>query len=162
MKREPDVYTTRSASEVAEGDLVPSMTQPITYAMVVMSAAATWTFFAGHIDTAYAQLQGRRGIYMATGPINGLVDRYVTQWAGPLAFVRRRRTTMRESICADDTVTFDGRIERITIEPSRIGPEGSDATVVELSVSVRNQHGDTCVVSSVSIELPQPKAGVNA
>jgi hypothetical protein len=67
----------------------------------VASAAAPWTFFGGHTDADYARsVQGRDHVYLATGPILGLLDRYVTSGAGPEAFLANRSVRMVDSLAA--------------------------------------------------------------
>ena len=103
MKLDRTAYRTVPASVLEEGIALEPLTETVTYAMVVMSASATWTFFGGHTDTAYAQLQGRRDIYLATGPINGLVDRYL---AVPQTAARATKRLMRSSFERDFAAVY--------------------------------------------------------
>ena len=153
MRLAPDAYAAQPPLEPAAGAVLDPVAIEVTRAMVVMSAAATWTFYAGHTDSAYAQVQGRRDIYLPTGAINGLVDRYVLLRLGPATFIRLRKVAMRASICAGDTVTFEGRIERVTPEPHGRVTRGR-VEVVELALAVTNADGHVCVTATVVAELP--------
>jgi hypothetical protein len=153
MRLDPEAYETRARVELASGAVLEPLVVEVTRAMVVMSAAATWTFFGGHTDTAYAQMQGRREIYLATGAVNGLLDRYVTLRSGPEAFVRLRKVAMRESICAGDTVTFSGRVDGMTSAPVGRAVPGP-VRVLELAIEVTNEQDASCVQATVVVELP--------
>jgi hypothetical protein len=153
MRLGPEAYAAQPAVDLAPDVVLEPLTVEVTRAMVVMSAAATWTFFAGHTDTAYAQVQGRRDIYLATGAVNGLVDRYVGLRLGPAAFVRLRKVAMRESICGGDSVTFAGRVDDVTDAPVGRVHRGP-VRVVEVSLGATNDTGAVCVTATVVVELP--------
>ena len=138
-------------SDVSEGDHLPADTDHIDVQRVVASAASTWTFFGGHIDSDYARsVQGRSHVYMATGPILGLLDRYVTSWAGPEAFLAKRSMRMVDSIYAGDDIRFEGTVTKTWIDDSR----GYDRSLVAIDVTIRNGNDQPCVLASVIYELP--------
>lgn len=128
-----------------EGEVLPTHTIEVDVAQVVASAAATWTFFGGHIDADYARRQNRRHIYLATGPILGLVDSYVTRWAGWDAFLRKRKVAMRESICAGDVIELQGQV---------LGVDDAAGTVT-VAVTVVNHMGGRCVEGELTLSLPE-------
>jgi len=101
-------YLSKVWSEVAEGDTLPELVMPISYRRVIQDVAATRDFFPGHHDPAYAKKQQVKDIYLNTMFLQGLVDRYVSDWSGPEAFIRKRRIHMQISIAAGDTVTING------------------------------------------------------
>jgi acyl dehydratase len=137
--------------EVAEGDELPAVVDRIDVERVVASAASTWTFFGGHIDADYARsVQGRSHVYLATGPILGLLDRYVTSWAGPRAFLARRSMRMVESLCAGDELRFEGRVTKKWMDDSR----GYDRSLVEIDLRILNAAGKPCVLATAVFELP--------
>ncbi|MFS3130754.1 hypothetical protein ACLM5J_20290 [Nocardioides sp. Bht2] len=133
------------------GEQLPEVTLDVDHTMVVMSAAATNVFFRGHTDTAYAQSQGRRDVYLATGPIAGLLDRFVTSWAGPRAFLAKRTLTMRESICAGDTVRIRGEVTSVSTESLPGRPLRGPA--VEVSVTIVDASDALCVSSTITLLL---------
>jgi hypothetical protein len=160
MKLDRTAYRTVPASALEDGTALEPLTETVTYAMVVMSASATWTFFGGHTDTAYAQLQGRRDIYLATGPINGLVDRYLADRIGPEAFLRKRKVTMRESICAGDTITIEAAVTRRWLEEPVVGPRTTgERPHVEVGLRITNQLGAVCVSATAVLQLPAEQFG---
>lgn len=132
--------------QVDEGIELPPIALPISYKRVVMNAAATWDWFPGHHDPEYARSQGQRTIYLSTLFFQGFVDRLITDWAGPDAFIRRRRIEMRRSIYAGETATARGRVARVY--------EDDGAGVVDVEAEVANDEGP-CVLAQVTVELPR-------
>ena len=147
----PPRYRQLSWDEVSEGDELPADVDRIDVERVVATAASTWTFFGGHIDADYARsVQGRAHVYMATGPILGLLDRYVTSWAGPQAFLARRSMRMVESLCAGDELRFEGRVSKKWMDGSR----GYERSLVEIDLEIRNGADKPCVLATAVFELP--------
>src|SRR4029078_4373083 len=87
-------YTQRWWDDVDEGQELARIEDLITYRRVVMNAATTWDYFPGHHDPGYARSQGQPTIYVNTMHFQGFIDRVATTWAGPLAFIVRRRMAM--------------------------------------------------------------------
>ncbi len=64
---------------------LPSLTIPVTARLVVAGALASRDFQDVHHDHAGALAAGSPDIFMNILTTNGLVGRYVTDWAGPAA-----------------------------------------------------------------------------
>src|SRR4030095_9538283 len=79
---------TRSYESVAVGDALPELPIPITVTLVVGGALASRAYTPLPHDRAAAQAQGMSDVFMNILTTNGLVGRYVTDWAGPDAVVR--------------------------------------------------------------------------
>ena len=147
----PAQYRQLVWDQVSEGDELPSAVDRIDVERVVATAASTWTFFGGHIDADYARsVQGRSHVYLATGPILGLLDRYVTSWAGPHAFLAKRSMRMVESLCAGDELRFAGRVSKKWTDDSR----GYERRLVEIALEIRNGADKPCVLATAVYELP--------
>jgi acyl dehydratase len=131
--------------DVRSGDGLAPVTMPISYTRVCQNAAATFDWMPGHHDPAYARAQGQETIYLSTLFFTGFVDRCVTDWAGPEAFIRRRRITMMSPIYAGETATVTGEVTQSGVDGER--------GLVHLDVVVRSERG-TCVTAEVTIELP--------
>jgi hypothetical protein len=146
------VTSQRTWDDVVEGEKLPSFVERISLERIVASAAATAVYFGGHIDVDYARsVQGRRHVYLATGPILGLLDRYVTTWAGPEAFLLKRSMRMAESICAGDEIRFEGVLARKTSEER----EGRLLWLVDLELVVTGFEGKRCVTAGARWALPK-------
>jgi acyl dehydratase len=103
---------------VSEGDVLPEIELPISYARVIAIPAATWDYFPGHHDPFYARDQGQETIYLSTMFYSGFLDRIVTDWAGPYAFIRARELAMTGSVYAGEQLTGRGQVRAKRIETS--------------------------------------------
>ncbi len=146
MHLEAHRYRQKTWEEVREGEELPRLAMAITYKKIIMNAATTWDYFPGHHDPEYARAQNQQTIYMSTLFFQGLVDRLVTDWAGPRTFITRRKITMTGSIYAGDDLYATGRVvRRYRDEQGR--------QLVDIEIDVGNQEGTKCP-SSVTAWLP--------
>lgn len=142
----------RRWSELAEGDVLPEMVDVLDVERVVASAAATWTFFGGHIDPDYARgVQGRDHVYLATGPVLGLLDAYVLNGLGRGAVLAKRSIRMDRSLCAGDRMVLRGQIVRRWLDEER----GRARKLVEIATTILGAGDRVCVRSTSTVELPE-------
>lgn len=129
---------------------LPEVVDEIGYQRVVENSGATWDYFPGHFDPAYAQSQGHPTIYVNTMHLAGFADRVATDWAGPAARVVRRSMRVVGSIYAGDTMVGRGRAvaKRCdnTVEPPRY--------LVDVQIEVTNQHGALCCPVEITLQFP--------
>jgi acyl dehydratase len=144
-------YPQKTWEEIREGEELPRLSMAITYKKIIMNAATTWDFFPGHHDPEYARDQNQKTIYMSTLFFQGLVDRLVTDWAGPRTFITKRKITMTGSIYAGDDLYATGRVAR------RYRDE-QGRSLVDIEIDVGNQEGSKCP-SSVTAWLPCAEQG---
>ena len=97
-------------ADVTQGQTLPDVVDEITFRRVIMNAGATGDYFPGHYDGDYAQRQGQPSIYANSLHVFGLLDRAVTEWAGPASFLVRRNVRLVSSMYAGDTVTVAGTV----------------------------------------------------
>ena len=76
---------------------------------VVASAIATRDFQDVHHDRDRAVARGSKDIFINILTTTGLVQRYVTDWAGPEALVRKVAIRLGVPCYAGDTLRFSGR-----------------------------------------------------
>ena len=74
--------------DVKVGDELPELVLDVTATLVVAGALASRDFTPVHHDKTHAQSQGLSDVIMNTMTTNGLVCRYLTDWAGPDAMIR--------------------------------------------------------------------------
>lgn len=122
------------------GDELPPMTIAATPTFVVSTALATRDFQDVHHDRDAAIGRGSRDIFVNILTDTGLVQRYVTDWAGPAALVRSVSIRLGVPCYANDTLQFTGKVTEV---------HGTDVTV---SVVGRGELGDH-VVGTVLISL---------
>jgi hypothetical protein len=91
-------------------DLVlPELVIDVTPTFVVASAIATRDFQDVHHDRDRAVERGSKDIFINILTTTGLVQRYVTDWAGPQALVRKVAIRLGVPCYAGDTLTFCGQ-----------------------------------------------------
>lgn len=129
---------------------LPEVVDEIDYQRVLLNGAATWDFFAGHNDPAYAERHGHPGIFVNTMHLAGFVDRVATAWAGPLSRVVRRKITLAGSIYAGDTMVGRGRVVAKRCDDSADAPR----YLVDVQIQVSNQHGELCCPAELTVEMP--------
>ncbi len=89
-------------------DLLPEFVVRVTPTVVVATALATRDFYPVHHDRDFAQRGGAKDIFLNILTTTGLVQRYVTDWAGPDAVVRAISVRLGVPCYAGDTLTFAG------------------------------------------------------
>jgi len=123
----------------AEGWL-PERVIDVTPTFVISSALATRDFYYVHHDRDRAVASGARDIFINILTTTGLVQRYVSDWAGPDAVVKAVSIRLGVPCYAGDTLTLTGQVT---------GQEGNEQVV---SVTGRCGLGDH-VTATVRIEL---------
>jgi 3-oxo-4,17-pregnadiene-20-carboxyl-CoA hydratase beta subunit len=137
---------TRSYESVAVGDTLPELPIPITVTLVVGGALASRDYTPVHHDKAAAQAQGVSDVFMNILTTNGLVGRYVTDWAGPDAVVRNVAIKLGAPNLPGDTMKMVGSVK-----------SKDDATgEVVLDVAGKNGWGNH-VNGTVRVALPRSK-----
>lgn len=136
--------STRRFEAVRVGERLPGLEIPITSTLIVGGALASRDFTPVHHDRAAAQAQGMSDVFMNILTTNGLVGRYVTDWAGPDAILREVAIKLGAPNLPGDTMKFSGTVS------SR--DEGTATVTVE--IVGRNSWGDH-VTGSVRLDLPR-------
>jgi hypothetical protein len=114
----------------AVGDTLPELSIDVTPTFVVSTALATRDFQDVHHDRDAAVARGSKDIFLNILTDTGLVQRYVTDWAGPSARVTRISIRLGVPAYAYDTLVFSGSVTEV---------DGDDVTV---SVVGRGQLGE--------------------
>ena len=116
---------------VAEGTELPPLTIEATPTFVVSTALATRDFQDVHHDRDSAVARGSKDIFLNILTDTGLVQRFVSAWAGPEALIRSIKIRLGVPCYAHETLTFTGRVASVS---------GDGECVVE--VVGRNSLGD--------------------
>lgn len=95
---------------VRVGDTLPELTVEGTPTFIVASALATRDFQDVHHDRDLAQQKGSKDIFVNILTDTGLVQRYLTDWAGPAARIKSIKLRLGVPWYAYDTVTFTGEV----------------------------------------------------
>jgi len=101
---------TKSLAEVKVGDQLAELSIPITVTLFNGGAIATRDYFPGHHDKEAAQALGSPHIFMNILTTNGLVQRFVEEWTGPLATFKNQKIKLGAPNYPGDTMTFTGEV----------------------------------------------------
>lgn len=140
--------TTRSLDEVAIGDALPELVVPLTRTLIVSTALASRDYQDVHHDPVLAVERGSTDIFMNILSTNGLVGRYVTDWAGPGAVLTDVGIRLGAPNYPGDTMTLTGSV---TAKDDAVDTQGRGA--VEITLRGANSLGDH-VTGTVRLLLP--------
>ncbi|TMQ94925.1 hypothetical protein ETD83_23210 [Actinomadura soli] len=133
----------RSFEDVAVGEELPALSVPVTRTLIVATAIASRDYQDVHHDPSLAVERGSKDVFMNILTTNGLVDRYVTGWAGPAAVVKAIRIRLGAPNHPGDTMVLtgtvaakhaeDGRVEIAVRGVNALGPHVTGTVVVQLN-----------------------------
>ena len=103
------------------GEQLPALDVPVTRTLVVATAIASRDYQDVHHDPELAVQRGSKDVFMNILTTNGLVERFVTSWAGPTAVVRRVRIRLGAPNYPGDTMTMTGAVA--TVDGTRVAVE---------------------------------------
>jgi hypothetical protein len=106
-------------------DTLPEWSLPITPTLVVSTAIATRDFQDVHHDRDLAQSYGSKDIFLNILTSTGLVERYVTDWAGPATDVRGIAIRLGAPAYPYDTLTFTGEVTAVEDGVATIAVRGA-------------------------------------
>ena len=132
---------TISIDELEVGHALPDLDLPITAAMVVGGALASRDYTPVHHEKSVAISQGLPDIFMNILTTQGLCSRYVTDWAGPNAFVRGIKTKLGGPNMPGDTLKLRGKV---------VSTEGQ---IAQIEIAGNNAWGNH-VTATFELELP--------
>ena len=132
--------------ELQAGDSLPELVIDVSAKLIVGGAIATRDYQDVHHDKARAQELGSPDIFMNILTTNGLVGRYITDWAGPGARLKNIAIRLGAPNYPGDEMVLSGEVQEVD----------ADSGVVEVAVVGRNQLGDH-VTGTVSVELRSPQ-----
>lgn len=134
----------RTYGQVTVGDTLPELAIPLTRTLIVATAVASRDYQDVHHDPELARARGSKDIFMNILTSNGLVDRYVTDWAGPAAVVQAIRVRLGAPNYPGDTMVLSGTVTSKTDEERR----------VDVAVRGVNSLG-AHVTGTVAVQLPE-------
>lgn len=130
--------------KVKLNDQLPKLTIPITAKQIVSGAIATQDFEDVHHDKAAAQAAGTPDIFMNILTTNGLVGRYLTDWAGAKARLVNIALSLGAPNFPGDTMELSGTVT------------GLDGERCEVEFKGKNGLGNH-VTGTAVLQLPKRK-----
>lgn len=96
--------------QVKAGDALPVLPVDLTVSLIVAGAVASQDYTPVHHDKQAAQATGMQDVFMNILTTNGLVSRFVTDWAGPDARVTNLSVKLGTPNLPGDTMTLSGAV----------------------------------------------------
>jgi acyl dehydratase len=140
-----DTGTTIDWSALAVGDALPVMVIDVTPTRVVAGAIASRDFMPVHHDRDYANQQGAPDIFMNILSDTGYCSRFLTDWAGPDAMVKRLAIRLGVSVHPGHTLTYTGSVTALRRE--------DDEGIVDVELRAMNDLGEH-ISGTATIGLP--------
>lgn len=134
---------TRKFDEVQPGDELSPLSIPVTVQLIVGGAIATRDYFPGHHDAEAARALGSPNIFMNILTTNGLVQRFVEDWAGMDARFLSLKIKLGAPNYPGDTMVFTGQVT----------DKRAEDRTVEVALKGKNSMGNH-VTGSVRVQLP--------
>ena len=116
-----------SVPTVEVGTRLPELSLYGDPTFIVSTAIATRDYQDVHHDRDKAQAKGSKDIFVNILTDTGLVQRYVTDWAGPNAVIRSIGLRLGVPWYAYDTVTFRGEVTAVEGEVVTVKVVGSNS-----------------------------------
>jgi hypothetical protein len=127
------------------GDSLPQLEVELTATHIVAGAIATRDFMPVHHDRDYANSQGAPDIFMNILSDTAYCSRFLTDWAGRDAMVRRMSIRLGVPTFPKSNLVFTGTITSL----SEVANEG----IVEIEFDAKNELGDH-VTGTAELSLP--------
>ena len=134
---------TKRFEDVRPGEALPELAIPITVGLITGGAIATRDYFPGHHDLDAARELGSPHIFMNILTTNGLVQRFVEDWAGPEARFTSLKIKLGAPNYPGDTMTFNGSVNALD----------AATRTVEIALNGKNSMGNH-VTGTVALVLP--------
>ena len=131
-------------ADVTVGDSLPELPIDLTVSLIVAGAVASQDYTPVHHDKSAAQAAGMQDVFMNILTTNGLVSRFVTDWAGMDSRVTDVAIKLGTPNLPGDTMVLTGAV----IEKN--DQEGS----VTVEVTGKNAWGNH-VTGTVGLILPK-------
>lgn len=146
---------------VKAGDALPRLDVKITARIVIMGASSSRDWQPQHHDHDWAvNRAGTRDIFLNTPNQGGWIERYLTDWTGPLGRLGKMRFRMRKSICTGDDLSFTGVVRSVSTDGA-----GCTWADVDVSLMVGEDRATECVariaVPSVDSDNPWKRSGAS-
>ena len=146
-----DRHRALSWRDVEVDDELPSLVLTMTATRIAAGAIATRDFMPVHHDRDYPNSQGAPDIFMNILSGTGYCSRYLTDWAGPEAMIRKLSIRLGVPVFPGSVLTYTGRVTgkpadgMVEVELhafTDLGDHVSGTAVLDLPVDGGQEAGD--------------------
>jgi acyl dehydratase len=133
--------TTLEWNAIEVGDDVTPLEIPVTATVIVGGAIASRDYMPVHHDRDFANEQGSKDIFMNILTTNGLCTRFLIDWAGPEAMLKKLSIRLGVPSYPNDPMRFTGTVTG----KSQSAGEG----LVDITFKGTNSLGDHVIGTAV-------------
>lgn len=133
--------TTLAWDAIAEGDEVTPLDVPVSTTLIVAGAIASRDYMPVHHDRDFANSQGSKDIFLNILTTNGLCVKFLHDWAGPEAMIKKLSIRLGVPAYPNDPMRFTGSVTG----KSTTDDEG----LVEVTFKGTNSLGDHVIGTAV-------------
>ena len=127
----------------AVGEQLPELRIPITRTLIVATAVASRDYQDVHHDPELARERGSRDVFMNILTSNGLVGRYVTDWAGPTVRLRKVAIRLGAPNYPGDVMTMTGEVTEVDGALVTVAVRGANSLGAHVTGTVTLTLGNT-------------------
>ncbi|MCU1486144.1 MAG: hypothetical protein JWN67_2890 [Actinomycetia bacterium] len=109
------------------GEQLPELAIPLTRTTIVATAIASRDYQDVHHDPTLAVERGSPDIFMNILTTNGYVGRFVTDWAGPSARLKKVAIRLGAPNYPGDTMTLKGEVTEVDGDEITVKVVGSNS-----------------------------------
>ncbi len=95
---------------IEEGEQLPMLIKEVTATTVIYGALASRDFMPVHHDRDFAQKQGMKDIFMNSPITGGWISRYLTDWTGPEAALKKISMQFGRPCHPGDRLSWSGKV----------------------------------------------------
>ena len=139
MSASSDVAAGAAPETVEVGTKLPELKLYGDPTFIVSTAIATRDYQDVHHDRDKAHAKGSKDIFVNILTDTGLVQRFITDWAGPAARIKTIGLRLGVPWYAYDTVTFSGEVTAV------------DGDLVTLKITGSNSLGDHVIATATLV-----------
>ena len=139
MSASSDVAAGAAPETVEVGTKLPELKLYGDPTFIVSTAIATRDYQDVHHDRDKAHAKGSKDIFVNILTDTGLVQRFITDWAGPAARIKTIGLRLGVPWYAYDTVTFSGEVTAV------------DGDLVTLKITGSNSLGDHVIATATRV-----------
>jgi acyl dehydratase len=105
-----DRTKTKAYNAIDIGDEITPMDVPVTTTLIVAGAIASRDYMPVHHDRDFANSQGSKDIFLNILTTNGLCVKFLHDWAGPEAMVKKLSIRLGVPAYPNDPLRFEGSV----------------------------------------------------
>lgn len=126
---------------ISVGDEITEMDVPVTTTLIVAGAIASRDYMPVHHDRDFANSQGSQDIFMNILTTNGLCVKFLHDWAGPEAMIKKLSIRLGVPAYPNDPIRFTGSVTGKS--------SGEGEGLVAVSFKGANSLGDHAIGTAV-------------